>query len=114
MSSKPFVALLVILLAVLTNLKYKQFKGQQQVEKLKNQIRDQAAQQEQKNKDLIESIAYLNTESFKEQAARKQLNLKKEGELVYSFSETRGEIIQTSPVGADVSNPRKWWNYFFN
>lgn len=113
-SSRFFIVILVVLLALLTNVKYKQYKGQRDVEKLKSDLRNQAGIHEQKNKELAESIAYLNSESFKEQAARQQLNLKKEGEIVYSFSDPSQEFVEQKTNEVRASNSQQWWNYFFN
>lgn len=113
-SSKIFITVLVILLALLVNVKYKQYRGQRDVEKLKSDLRAQAAAHEQKNQELTESLAYLNSESFKEQAARQQLNLKKEGEVVYSFSDPALETVEAKKPETKTSNSQKWWDYFFN
>ncbi|HVY68202.1 MAG TPA: septum formation initiator family protein, partial [Patescibacteria group bacterium] len=67
-----------------------------------------------KNDELNQSLQYLNSPSFKERVAREQLNLKKEGETVYGFSEADSASSTALAVPTDgLSNPAKWWNYFF-
>jgi cell division protein FtsB len=114
LSSKIAVGLLVIVLAFLTNLKYHQFREKKSLEKLKTDLELQAAQQQKKNQELSNSISYLGSNDFKDQVARQQLDLKKNGEIVYNF--TQNNISTTSlPTTSQMqlSNPKKWWNYFF-
>ncbi|EKE13972.1 MAG: hypothetical protein ACD_12C00726G0003, partial [uncultured bacterium] len=74
---------------------------------------------EHRNQELNNLINYLQTDAYKEIQARKQLGLQKEGEVAISIQSdlTKPEI---SPENSDddnmteiKSNPRKWWDYFF-
>ena len=52
--------------------------------------------------------------SSKEKVAREQLNLKKQGEKVYSFTQIDGRSTASAKFAANdnASNPVKWWKYF--
>jgi cell division protein FtsB len=67
------------------------------------------------NQELSDLITYLNTDQYKEKAAREQLNLKKDGEVVVALPGNDSEQVasaQTTQV-EQISNPKKWYNYFF-
>jgi len=112
-SSKIVIALLAFFLLFLGNLKFQQWRSLQAIEKEKQSIAEQALRLERKNNELTQSLSYLNTTDFKERLARQQLNLKKEGEIVYSFTEnaTGSEIALNSP--GQGSNFEKWIQFFF-
>ncbi len=115
LSSKITIAVLLVVLAFFCNLKYKQWQQHRDIEKLKKNLLQQADTMEKRNQDLASSITYLNSDDFKEQVARQQLNLKKDGEVVYTF--TQNPIATSTPILAQEkqlkSNPLKWWGYFF-
>ena len=107
---------LVGLLVFFGNLKIRQYRQQQAIMSEKNKLAQQAAALEQKNRELSESLSYFNSDSFRERVARQQLNLKKDGELVYSFSDAAVSqpAVQASAGTGKPNNFRKWWNYFLN
>ncbi len=116
LSSKIAIGLLIVLLAFLVNSKYKQWQQTKTINALKDDLLRQANVQEQKNQELATSINFINSDDFQEQVARQQLNLKKNGEVVYSF--TQGQDVSTTTgqvaaASAQAGNPQKWWNYFF-
>ncbi len=115
LSSKITIGALLVLLAIFTNLKFRQWQQQQEVEKLKASLMQQEDSIQKKNQDLSTSINYLNSEDFKEQVARQQLNLKKEGEIVYTFTQNNVAATTTNFAAATkpIPNQGKWWNYFF-
>ena len=113
LSSKLAAALLIILLAFLVNIKYRQWKEERSVNKLKNDLQQQAAAQQKKNQDLSDSLSYLNSNDFKEQVARQQLDLKKNGEVVYNFTEDGAATVPSAVQPPALANPQKWWRYFF-
>jgi cell division protein FtsB len=114
LSSKIAVLLLLAFLAFFGNLRYKQWEGHKAIEREKAILYQQEQAQLQKNRDLQESLSYLSSPDFKEKVARQQLNLKKEGELVFTFSEPETESQEPAQDGSrGATNPQKWWNYFF-
>ncbi len=112
-SSRLAIATLIILLIFLVDLKYKQWKNQQEIEKQKQNLLAQADTLQKKNNELNQSLQYLNSPSFKERVAREQLNLKKDGEIVYSFGDAPDQAPQNTPPEIKTSNVQKWWDYFF-
>ncbi len=113
LNSKYFLVLLVILFGFLANLEFKQFRDQKAIEAQKADLQQQADSLLKKNRELNESLSYLNSPEFKERVARQQMNLKKEGEVVYGFTEAGGNVPQGSQPQSKESNFVKWWKYFF-
>ncbi len=110
-----FGSLFFIFLAVIET---RQFLEERGIEKEKQGLQQQADELSKKNSDLQSSIAYLQTNDYKEKTAREQLNLRKDGEFVYSFSNQNvdgtGAAQGSTAASDEISNPHKWWNYFFN
>lgn len=97
----------------MAKIKYTQWKNQNEIEKQKFNLLSQNEILTKRNNELTQSLKYLNSTSFKERVAREELNLKKEGEVVYSFGNEK-ENTELTPKQTDgVSNFEKWWNYFF-
>ncbi len=119
LSNKFFAAFLALVLVLMVGAEYKQYRQRSAVQKEIESLQQQASQIEQKNQDLQALISNLGSEQYKEQAAREQLGLKKDGEIVYSFGQSQpavreqGGSSQNSQADAQT-NPQKWWNYFFN
>lgn len=113
-SSKITVLLFIILLAFLTNIKYKQWRSQRDIDREKQNLSQQAANLEKKNSELTESLSYLNSNSFKERVARQELGLKKDGETVFDFSENPNAAGASTAAGTQTkqTNFKKWWDYF--
>ena len=112
-TSNVFILVLVIFLGFVGNIKYKQYKQQKAIEKEKMFLVDQQNEALKKNQDLTRSLSYLTSQSFKERVARQELNMKKEGEIVYNFSEQREVSALPYAASLPMSNAQKWWNYFF-
>lgn len=111
LSSKFAVFCLFLLLIFLGDLKFRQWQSQRQIDLQKQSLETQASALQKKNDDLAQSLEYLSSPSFKERVAREQLNLKKDGEQVYSFSD--GPAASPGSGQDKVSNAQKWWDYFF-
>ena len=91
-------------------------------------IRQEIEKAEGKNKELSELIGYFSTDAFKEKMARQKLNLQREGETVVAIPVKKKSdetmILGTNDNGQDssaggvqaanISNPHKWWYYFFS
>lgn len=113
-SSNITIVALILLLIFLANIKYKQWKNQKAIEVQKENILAQTNALNKKSNELNESLEYLNSVAFKERVAREQLNLKKEGETVYTFGNPGEQISETLNSNKKISNFEKWWTYFFN
>ncbi len=112
LSSRITIAGLIVLLAFLSNWKYKQWKNESQIQRQKQSLEQQADSLQKKNNELSKSLEYLNSTDFKENVARQQLNLKKQGERVYSFADAPATTKQEQKTAQD-SNAKKWLSYFF-
>jgi len=79
-----------------------------------NGLKQEIAQLEKNNSELMEFIKYLESPNFTEQEARK-MNLKKPGEKVAVISRVAGDriVVEHSQVNANKTNPGKWFDYFF-
>ena len=111
-STKFFLVLLVLFLVFLGNLRFQQWKAQQAIEKEKQALSQQADALQKKNNELNQSLSYLNTTDFKERIARQQLNLKKDGEVVYTFTDPQASTSTPTGSTGGSNNFQKWINYF--
>jgi len=112
--SKPIIISIIILIVFIGSLEFKQIqkraKYNQEIRELQKQEQELVAE----NEALQKSLEYFNNEEFKEQIARRQLNLKKEGEIVVNFPPSVQATGEQQAAAPKVGNPQKWWNYFFN
>mgnify|MGYP001764503730 CR=1 FL=1 len=112
-------AMLVLSLLVLGAVAFpllKSYSREQVADQEIKEIERQIKESEEKNMALKEMLAYLDSDQAVEDKARLSLNYKKEGELVVVIQDQTGA--QGLPYGAsapaDISNPVKWFHYFFN
>ena len=76
---------------------------------------------EKNNLELSGLIQYLNSTAYIEQKARTELGFKKEGEKIIiipevgsnSLSDLNSDTMTSIAQTQQVSNPKKWWQYFF-
>lgn len=73
---------------------------------------------EANNKDLSGLLDYFASASYKEREMRLRLNMQKEGEKTIIISRESDKAKGSGPASAgakkeNVSNFKKWWNYFF-
>ncbi len=113
LSSKVAIFGLVVLLVFLADWKYKQWSSENLIDKQKLSLLTQADALQKKNSELTQSLEYLNSTTFKESVARQQLNLKKQGEQVYTFTDTPEANISAGLSVNNSANATKWLNYFF-
>jgi len=113
--SKFFLIFCIVLfLFILFNLAkgtIKNFKVDSEIKDLKNEV----SNLERQNQEYSQLINYFKSENFIEQEAKLKLGLKKEGEnlVVIPQNESGTSIENSSKDNDQLSNPRKWWIYFF-
>lgn len=110
--SKLFLTGVLILLLGVFILQLQQWQERRSIDKEIAELVSQKQALEQKNQDLAQSLQYFASDSYKEKLAREQLGLKKEGELVINFPANLN--LNNSAISEkQLSNPQKWWHYFF-
>ena len=113
-SRKSVIFLLVCLTAFLGYIRFQQYRQKASIDSERTNLENQISGIEKKNQEMEASIKYLSSMSSKEKVAREQLNLKKQGEKVYSFTQIDGRSASSAKFAANdnASNPVKWWKYF--
>ena len=81
-------------------------------------LQDEARNLEAKKLESLDILKYVKSQSFVEEKARTQLNMAKDGEQVAIITASRtkngdGQGKNNMLELGQVSNPGKWWNYFF-
>lgn len=107
---------LVIMIAIgYARAYYEDYQVRQQISALEKEVESL----QKKKFAALELLERANTESFLEEKAKTELNLKKPEEKVLIIpeianSEAETEAIFNPPAvdEAPLSNPRKWWYYF--
>jgi len=113
LSSKITIVGLLILLIFLADWRYRQWASEKVIQAEKKDLQQQADSLQKKNDELSQSLQYLNSDSFKESVARQQLDLKKQGEQVYTFVDAAQTGQPQVPASSGGGNAKKWLDYFF-
>ena len=120
-SSKIFLAVALFLLVSVIFLEIKQWRQRKIVEQEIDSLNSQSEALSQKNNQLQSALSFLQTDEYKQMEAREKFNLAEPGEVVYSFqaddSANQGQDQgkpSYNPDSNQISNPGKWWNYFFH
>jgi len=84
-------------------------------------LKGQIADLQTGNSKLNDLIKYFNSDAYVEEKAREDLGLKKQGENVVVIADQKlndsANPVPPPAAGgqpADLSNPQKWWQHFFN
>ncbi len=112
-STWVFVFILVLLLVFSVSLireVMRKIEIQRQIAALEEKIDSL----ENDNKQLESLIAYLQTDDFIEEEARKKLSLKKPGEKVIAVPELEESSDSSNASTSTLPNWRLWWYYFFS
>ena len=91
---------------------YRKYQIQKEIDSLKGDINSL----EENNYKLSQLIEYCKTDEYKEAQARERFSLGKEGENLVVMLESNNsdnEIEKKTSDDKELSNYRKWWNYFF-
>lgn len=113
--SKTTIFCLIILAGFLAQQKLKQYQMQKAIQAEKTSLENQLNELGGKNQELNATLGYLNSGAYKEIIARQQLNMQKQGEFVYNFSDEKAEsLAPAAQKPKAVSNARKWLAYFLN
>ncbi|NUM25322.1 MAG: septum formation initiator family protein [Candidatus Buchananbacteria bacterium] len=113
-----FAVLVVLLLIGGLNF-YQSWSRTKEVNNEISQLQEEIKNLEKNNKEFQELIEYFNSDAYIEERARLDLGLKKDGEKVAVIpkgnetADTRSQETQTKNR-SNLTNPQKWWDYFFN
>jgi cell division protein FtsB len=88
----------------------KNYKVNSEIEQLRKEI----VQLDKQNQEFGQLINYLNSDTFIEQEAKLKLGLKKEGENLVIIPEKELNVEKKAAMQEqNLSNPARWWSYFF-
>lgn len=113
MSNRFLVVVLIGSLVVLSWSQYHKWQERKKIDRQIQALKDEAAQVDEKNKQLEESLKYLSTNAATERLARQQLNMKKEGEIAVVFMAGGRSETASATTQAPIPSWRLWWEYFF-
>jgi len=121
--SKLLIVFEIVVLVVFSSALAKEIIRKHQIEGEVKKLQEELTQLEQNNIELSGLIQYFNSDTFKEEQARLKLGLQKPGESVIAVlgestgtaTEEGGQLIALAQKseGEQLSNPQRWWNYFF-
>lgn len=105
------VLFLVYIVVILSRVVWQNYQVNKQVDSLQTQI----VSLRQSNQNLQNEILYFQTDAYKQELARQQLNLQAPGEKVVivpkdTSTNSSGDQTRTVPL----PNWQQWWNFFFN
>lgn len=131
-NSKTYFLLALAVLGLISLPLYRNIVSRYRINQEIKSLEAEIAATQGKNEDINKLITYLNSDQFVEQQARENLNLKKDGENVMVLRGLGGEtnhvadptesdnldnslftVSEIEKTKAEVSNPVKWYKYFF-
>lgn len=125
-NKKSFLPKLVLIcgffiLAAVSFFLAKEYYRKRQIQAEITGLEQEAAKINRENLEIQDKIAYLQSQDYQEREAKDKLNLQNPGEnvVVIKPGVAREQGIKAEnenlpqPLPPDVSNPQKWWKYFF-
>lgn len=113
LKSKFITVILFVIVSAVGLLTIQLYLQKKEVDSEVKRLSDKAASLQKDSQELSELIKYLNTPEYQEREAREKLNLKKPGEEVVVLPEHTDGLVASASTNTE-SNPKKWFNYFFN
>lgn len=112
--SRLFLLSLLVLIALSLTALVREVSSTFRVKKEIARLESQAAELESRNQELKKMIEYLNSSSYKEMAARENLNLQAAGEVAVALpGKNEGQSTAEPSHTHGGWMIIKWWNYFF-
>jgi len=106
----------VLIIFVFVRAYYRDYQVKQEINRLQDEVRQLGS----KKSEILDLLKFAQSSDFVEQQARTQLNLVKPGEQATIITPSSGSQNNTRQenekmIKSDhVSNPLKWWKYFFS
>ncbi|MFA5358913.1 MAG: septum formation initiator family protein [Patescibacteria group bacterium] len=115
LTSKWFLVVCLLFLIFLSYSFIREFSRRYYLQKQVNALEEQVNKIEKENQEFSQLIEYFDTQNFTEEEARVKMGLKKPGEEVVVINQSgKNEVNNQEQDGfAGLSNPSKWWYYFF-
>ncbi len=116
-TSTSILVALTALAVFFSQFKIRQYLLQRSIENEKKNLLVQNQELLNKKQELNEVLNFLNSGLHKELIAKQQLNLSKQGEIVYNFAETnqnQKENSNSSSFSNEYTNFEKWMRVFLN
>jgi len=118
---KIVVFLGVIAIIFISVAIYKEAAKKRQIQSQIDQLQQEAEKISRDNALTQDKIAYLESTDYQEREAKDKLNLQSPDENVVVVKPTIAEEGKAQekaspvipPLPEKISNPEKWWNYFF-
>jgi len=121
-----FIFLGVVAIGFIAFSGYKEIKKKRAVQATIESLQEEVARIDKENSATAQKIAYLESSDYKEREAKDKLNLKSPDENVVVIKPSSSQKItlnedvssrNTPQIRIEnsyaLSNPQKWWNYFF-
>lgn len=110
-----FLILGILVLVLIPS--YNNNKKRQDLKKEIDSIKKDISRYENSNEDLEELLSYLSSKQAIEEKARLNFGLQKRGEqviVIQKKGDIAGELGAENEIKEELSNSKKWLNYFFN
>jgi len=108
------VGILVLIVLGCVRLYYEDYQVNEQI----NKLNEESDNLEAKKLKLLDVLSYVQSKAYVEEKARTELGLIKPGEkeAIINSPETTdiGQVENKVIELEQISNPVKWWRYFFN
>jgi cell division protein FtsL len=114
---KLFIVVLVLILIFIAVNFFSAWLKSSKVHQEINNLEQEISNLQKDTGKLTELIQYFNSNAYIEEKARVDLGLKKEGEKVVLVpDDIKKNLLNNENEEKsenELSNPKKWWNYFF-
>ena len=112
----PITILALLILLFVAMPAVKNYLRQKALDREIAEVQTEISKYENSNKDLKEMVRYLESNQSVEERGRVNLGLKKQNEKVIIISRANKIENDGTATGTELdklSNPQKWWRYFF-
>ena len=116
--SPLFLVIGVVLLLLISLNIVRAYYQQHQIREEVQHLEQETADLQSKKSELLKALQYTQSDAYVEAKARTELNMVKQGEKVVIFPPSSPIAVSRQPEktvveSLQLTNPQKWWNYFF-
>lgn len=121
LAAKFFMFAGIVALITIAVFLGKEFYRKRQIQSEINNLQAEAARINRENLRIGDKITYLESRDYQQREAKDKLNLQNPNEnvVVIKPGVTKGQPAANKDAPSalmptpEISNPKKWWNYFF-